>query len=470
MDEETREKIKRSLIAVLGEERALWSDADLAPYSTDQYIHAVKVGEKERYSPDFAVLPQTTEEVRKVVTIATEHKMPMIPKGGGSNLAGMLAPVTGGIVIDTIKMDKILEVNPRDLSVTVQPGVTLKEIDIRLAEHGLALNQLQGSYKVATVGGSISTSGYPRKHNKYGTIADRIMSLEVVLADGSVLRTGQKILYTSTGYRLAQLFVGAEGTLGIITEATLRVEPLPEAEEAIMAYYDDFRAALEAVIKIKTSGVTFIGAEAFELPADWDYDVPDGKGALVIADFEGIRGEVDAEVAFTRNILRETGGIMSKPEDAQRYVTGYDMIWCGLRAQRDVWGDSFAPYVPVDKLIEFYDKLWNEIFPKYGISRAPSGERCGLDCGRYEMGYATFLIPAGEDGFEKREGAKREMAALVTSLGGSVHACMGVGLKYLDCMELEFSDVALDIMRRIKADLDPDGLMNPGKKIPTKSG
>ena len=468
MDEVTREKVKQALIAALGENKALWSKADLAPYSMGQYIHAVRIGDNDQYSPDFAVLPETTEEVQKVVAIAAEHKIPMIPKGGGSNLAGMLAPVTGGIVIDTIKMNRILEVSPRDLSVTVQPGVTLKELDVRLSEHGLALNQLQGSYKVATVGGSISTCGYPRKHNKYGTIADRIMSLEVVLADGRVLRTGQKVLYTSTGFRLAQLFVGAEGTLGIITEATLRVEPLPEAEQAVMAYYDDFRAAVEAVVKIKTSGVGFIGAEAFEVPLDWGCEVPKGKKALVVADFEGTKGEVDAEVAFANNILKETGGVMARTEDAQEYVTGYDMIWCGLRAERDLWGDSFAPYVPVDRLVEFYDRLWNEIMPKYGITQAPSGERCGLDCGRYEMGYAAFIIPEGESGFEKHESAKREMAELAVSMGGSAYACMGVGLKYLDCMEIEFSEVALDVMRSVKTAFDPNNLMNPGKKIPAK--
>jgi len=468
VDGKTREEVKGSLIEALGEGKVLWGEADLAPYSTDKYIHVVRVGDKERYIPDFAVLPETTEDVQKVVKIAAKHMIPMIPKGGGSNLSGMIAPVTGGIIIDTIKMDKIVAVSKNDLCVTVQPGVTLKEMDRRLSEHGLALNQIQGSYKVATVGGSISTCGYPRKHNKYGTIADRVMSLEVVLADGRVLRTGQKVLYTSTGYRLAQLFINAEGTLGIITEATLRVDPIAEAEDAVMAYYDDFRAALEAVLRVKTSGVTSIGSEAFELTPTWDFDIPKGKNALVVVSFEGTKGEVEAEVAFTSKILKETGGVMASREDAMRYETGYDMIWCGLRAERETWGDSFAPYVPADRMVEFYEKLWGEIMPKYGMMRAPSGERCGLDCGRYEMGYATFLVPAGDEGFEKHEAARREMAALAVSMGGSMHACMGVGLKYIDCMEIEYSDVALDVMRKIKATLDPYNLMNPCKKIPMK--
>ena len=466
MDPGEREAIKRALAVAIGEEKVLWQGADLSPYSSGNFVYAVRVGDKERYTPDFAVLPETTEDVRKIVKIAAKHKIPIIPKGGGSNLAGMLVPVTGGIILDTIKMNRIVEIDHRELSVTVQPGITLKELETGLKSQGLALNQVQGSYKVATVGGSISTCGYSRKHNKFGTIADRIMSLEVVLANGDVLRTGPKVLYTSTGYRLAQLFIGAEGTLGVITEATLRVEPVPEKQQAVMAYYDDFRAALDAVIGIKTSGVTFVGAEAFEVPEDWSFKVPEGKKGIVVADFEGIKGEVDAEVEFTENIIVETKGIMAPSEDAQKYVSGYEMIWCGLRAERDVWGDSFAPFIPLDRLNEFYDRLWNEIMPKYGITSAPSGERCGLDCGRYEMGYAACLIPVGPDGFEKHEEARREIAKLTVSLGGSVQACMGVGLKHREDMKIEYSEVALDIMHKIKAKFDPDNIMNPGKKLP----
>ena len=469
MDSESRNRIKKSLIAALGESKVFFEKSDLEPYSTDSYIRIIKVGEKDKYSPDFAVLPESTSDVQKVVMIASEHKIPIIPKGGGSNLAGMLAPTDGGILIDTIKMNKIIEVNVPNLYVTVQTGITLKELDDHLAKYGLALNQVQGSFKVATVGGSISTCGYPRKHQKYGTIADRIMSLEVVLADGRVLRTGPKVLYTSTGYRLHQLFVGAEGTLGVITEATLRVEPIPEAEEIIMAYYDDFWKAIEVSTRIKTSCVTFVGAESFEVPKDWPYDVPPDKHAIVIVDFEGTKGEVEAELAFVMEIIQKTNGILADSNDAKGYAEGYEMIWCGLRATTDILGDAMAPFIPTDRLKEFYEKVWNEIMPKYGMVPSPLGERCGLDVGRYEMAYGTFIVPNDSSGLENYEKLKREIAAMATSLGGSIAACMGVGLKHRDYLDLEFSDVALDIMRRIKATLDPDNIMNPGKKIIMKS-
>jgi len=466
MDAHLHDEIKAALIAKLGEKKVLWQEVDLQPYKSEPYTRLMLPDERTKYFPDFAVVPETTDDVQNIVLIAAKHKIPIIPKGGGSNLAGMLTPVKGGIIIDTIRMNKIIEISIPNLSVTVQPGISLKEIEVDLGKHGLALNQLQGSFKVATVGGSISTAGFPRKHNKYGAISDRVMSLEVVLADGRILRTGPKVLYTSTGYRLHQLFIGAEGTLGVITEATLRVEPLPEVEDALMAYYDDFSEALKVATRVKTSGVTCVGLEAFEVPADWTYEVPEGKGALVVVEFEGIKGEVDAEVEFVTKILLDSRGILSDRKYARGYATGYDMIWCGLRAVADVIGDSIAPYVPLERLEEFYAKVWGEIMPKYGLVHAPSGERCGLDAGRYEMGYGTFLIEDSKEGIERYRAALKEIVELITSMGGSMHACMGVGLKFKDLMGLEYSDVALEMMRKIKSQLDPDNIMNPGKKIP----
>ena len=466
MDKHLYEEVRKSLIESLGEKKVIWQEVDLQPYKSEPYTRLMMPDERAKYFPDFAVVPETTEDVQKIVLIAAKHKIPIIPKGGGSNLAGMLTPVKGGIVIDTIRMNMIIEISVPNLSVTVQPGISLKEIEVELGKHGLALNQLQGSFKVATVGGSISTAGFPRKHNKYGAISDRVMSLEVVLADGRILRTGPKVLYTSTGYRLHQLFIGAEGTLGVITEATLRVEPLPEMEDAVMAYYDDFSQALKVATRVKTSGVTCVGLEAFEVPDDWAYDVPDGKAALVVVEFEGIRGEVEAEVEFVNKILRESGGVLSDQKDARGYATGYDMIWCGLRASAVMIGDSLAPYVPLERLEEFYAKVWEEIMPKYGLVHAPSGERCGLDGGRYEMGYATFVVEDSVEGIKRYRAALKEIMELVTSMGGSMHACMGVGLKFRDLMGLEYSEVALDTMRKLKEQLDPDNIMNPGKKIP----
>jgi len=458
-----REKIKEVLIVALGDHKVLWERADLLPYETDSY--RMKPEEEYKHFPDLVVLPESTSEVQAVVRVAAEHKIPLLPKGGGSNRTGMLVPIYGGVVIDTIKMNKVLEVSVPNLYVTVQPGITLKDLEEHLAESGLALNQEQGSFKVATVGGAISTAGYSRKHQKYGTISDRIMSLEVVLADGRVLRTGPKILYTSTGYRLHQFFVGAEGTLGIITEATLRVEPVPESIECLLGFYNDIWTAYEAALRLTASGVTFAGAELAE-PADpTAYGAPKGKGATLWVSFEGTKGEVEAEVCHVGKIMLETGGFLAGKDDATKLVSEWTLQWCGDRALLALEDETTA-YVPTENVREFYDKLWNHIMPKYGMNPVP-GNRYGIDVGRYRMAYCRFYIPDREQGWEDYRRALSEVAQLATALGGSISSCTGVGLKNRDHLIYEFSDVALKTMWKIKNTFDPDNIMNPGKKLPT---
>lgn len=456
------EQIRAHLSSVLGERRVLWEKTDLLPYTKDTLRNPR--GEDFRYWPDLVVLPETTADVQAVVRVAAKHKIPLLPKGGGSNRTGMLVPIHGGIVIDTIRMNRVIEVSVPDLYVTVQPGITLKEVENHLAGYGLALNQEQGSFKVATVGGSISTAGFSRKHQKYGTISDRVMSLEVVLADGSVLRTGPKVLYTSTGYRLPQLFIGAEGTLGVITEATLRVEPLPEAKAVVLGFYDDFWAANEAAQRTMATSVTFVGGEAYELLDGGAWGAPPGKNGVFYVALEGTEGEVEAQVAFMRKIINETGGVLANEGDAMKLFGKYTEQWCGARARPEI-DNCFTTVVPMEKLKEYYDRLWNDVMAKQGVLHVP-GVKLWLDVGRYRLAGGRYFIPQGEEGWADYQKAARGQAALATSLGGSISGCHGVGLEHRDYLDLEYSEVALDVMRSIKKALDPDNIMNPGKMIP----
>jgi len=464
MSRPAKEMLREQLVAALGETKVLWREADLLPYCKDTY--RIRFEDEYRFMPDFVVMPETTEEVQRVVRIAAAGKIPLIPKGGGSNRTGMLVPIHGGIVVDTIKMNKVFEVSVPDLHVTVQPGMTLKDLEDRLGEYGLWLTQEQGSLKMATVGGAISTSAFSRRHQKYGAIADRVMSLEVVLADGSVLRTGPKVLYTSTGYRLHQLFIGAEGTLGIITEATLRVEPLPEAEEVVLGFFDDFWDANEAAQRVMASGVNFSGGEAYESGEPSTIGAPPGKKGLFYVLVHGTRGEVDAISDHVRRTIVDSGGVLADPEIGKQFLTSYTKQWCGARALTG-FEDVLTTFIPMEKMRQYYDTLWNEIAPRYGIEPLP-GEKYSLDVGKYRMVGGRYRLPEGQQAWERYQDALREIATLATSLGGSVQSCHGVGIEHRDNMPLEYSEVALDAMRGIKRLLDPEGIMNPGKKIPEK--
>ena len=464
MEQKARDEVRKQLVAAIGEHKVLWKGPDIAPYTKDTF--RIRLEDEYKFFPDLVVLPETTSDVQKIVSIAASRKIPLIPKGGGSSRTGMLVPTKGGIVIDTIKMNRVIEVSIPNLYVTVQPGITLKELEKHLEDFGLALNQEQGSFKVATVGGAISTSGFSRKHQKYGTIADRIMSLEVVLADGRVMRTGAKVLYTSTGYRLSQLFVAAEGTLGIITEATLRVEPLPEAKDAILAFYDDFWSANDAAQMVMSSCVTFTGGEAYGVHDAVEYGAPPGKKGVFYLGFEGTKGEVEAEVAFVKDIVGKTDGIIASPEHTARFMEKYTTQWCGARVSTGHEG-PLTTYVPMERMRDFYAKLYGEILPKYGTGPLP-GEEYSLDVGRYRIVAGRYKVPAGDRAWERYQGMLTEIAELATGLGGSISTCHGVGLEHRDDLGLEYDEVALDTMRAVKKVLDPDNIMNPGKKIPEK--
>lgn len=450
-------------MASLGNGKVLWERNDLLPYTRDTL--RFKPGHEYELSPDLVVLPETTAEVQTIVKLAAKHRIPLLPKGGGSNRTGMLMPVQGGIVVDTIKMNQVVEVSIPNLYVTAQPGITLKELEKHLEGYGVALNQEQGSFKVATVGGSISTAGFSRKHQKYGTISDRVMSLEVVLADGSVLRTGPKVLYTSTGYRLHQLFIGAEGTLGIITEATLRVEPLPEAKDVILGFFTDFWEANEAAQKIMASCVTFVGGEAYELRDGSAWGAPQGKNGVFYVALEGTKGEVQAQADYIKSIIKDSGGVLAGKNDTLRLFGKYTEQWCGGRAASPAIDNCFTTVVPMDKLREYYDTLWGEVMVEHGVNPVP-GVKVWLDVGRYRLAGGRYFIPPGDEGWEEYKKAARGQAKLATELGGSISGCHGVGLEHKDYLDLEYTPVALETMRGIKKMLDPDNIMNPGKKIP----
>jgi glycolate oxidase len=462
MDDVKKGSAELELVRLIGRDRVLSYAADLTPFSMDTYRQSERID--LRNVPDFAVLPVSTAEVVGIVEIASKYVLPIITKGGGSNRTGMLVPLGGGILIDTVRMNHIIEVSKPGLSVTVQSGITLADLERHLDAFGLTLNQEQGSFKMATVGGSISTSGFSRKHQKYGAISNRVMSLEVVLSDGRVLRTGPKTLYTSTGYRLHDLFIGAEGTLGVITEATLRVEPIPEVRAAVLAFYDDFWAAFSAAETLMGSPVNFVGAEAYEIPDPERYGAPPERKGIFYVLFDGIKAEVDAEKSYVEKLIVDTGGLMGQSDAAKTLITKYVSQFCGARAVTG-FEDVITSYVPLARSKEFYDELWNRIIPKYGGSPVP-GEALSLDVGRYRMQGARFFLPKGEDCWERYQKILREVAELATRLGGTISACHGVGIEHRDLLVLEYSPICLDTMRSIKEVLDPKKLMNPGKMIP----
>ncbi|UCE45132.1 MAG: FAD-binding oxidoreductase, partial [Methanobacteriota archaeon] len=294
-------------------------------------------------------------------------------------------------------------------------------------------------------------------------IADRIISLEVVLAHGRVLRTGPKVLYTSTGFRLHQLFIGSEGTLGVITEATLRVEPYPEARDMVLAFFSDFWEAKKAAERVMMSCVTFTGGEVWQTDDATKYGAPKGMKGFFYMGLDGIEGEVKAEREYISRIVEELGGVLSEDIDPHSFMEKYTEQWCGARVETR-FEDVLTTYVPTARIRDFYDRLWDGIMKKHGITPIP-GEKLSMDVGRYRMVGGRFFTRAGDDGWRRYQAALREVAELAIELGGSISSCHGVGLEHRENIKLEYTEVAQAVIRDIKRILDPYNLMNPGKKI-----
>ncbi len=241
------ENIKKDLIAIVGGKRYTDSLIDLVSYSYDASEH--------HYRPDCAVWAESVEEVSQILKLANREKIPLVPRGAGTGLSGMAVPIKGGIVLDLNHMNQILEISIEDRLAIVQPGVVYADLDRALAPHGFFFPPDPGSAKVCTLGGNVATNAGGIKGAKYGTTRDYVLGLQVVLPDGRMMRTGSKTMKSVSGYDLTKLFVGSEGTLGVVTEIILKINPKPTVTSTAMATFKDLEDAGRAVSRIMVSGI-----------------------------------------------------------------------------------------------------------------------------------------------------------------------------------------------------------------------
>jgi len=239
--------IKQSLKEIVGEENFTDSLIDLIAYSKDASEH--------QHRPDAAVWPVDTEQVSAIMKLASREKCPVVPRGAGTSLAGLAVPEQGGIILDLGRMDKIIDIRIEDRLAVVQPGVVYADLDRALSSYGFFFPPDPASGAVCTLGGNVAANAGGIKGAKYGTTKDYVLALEVVLADGRVLHTGSKCMKSVSGYDLTRLFVGSEGTLGVVTEITLKINPKPPLFSTAMAAFKTLEDAGRAVNEIMYSGI-----------------------------------------------------------------------------------------------------------------------------------------------------------------------------------------------------------------------
>ncbi len=416
--------------------------------------------------PDAVVFVKSAEEVQRVVSNAARYKIPVICRGAGTNVVGACRVEHRGIILNFSKMNKIIEINRENMTARVQPGVILGDLQKAVEEMGLFYPPDPSNLKVSTIGGSIAQASGGAKSFKYGTTKDYVLSLEVVTADGKILRTGSNTVKNATGYNLTSLFVGSEGTLGIVTEATLKLIPKPETKKVMMAYFNTIEASINAVNmviaqKIFPSTIDFMDKNAIQTverfyPAGLLCD----KEAALVIEIDGFESSMSYQQALIEDILKRCGAsaIQTSNNDEE-----YERIWTARRASMGACA-KLKPNVTTDDVIVPRENLAKlvrgvrKICEKYNLTACMVGH-----VGDGSLHPQIPIDYKNEDEYNRYKLAKSEIYELTSRLGGIISGEHGIGADKRDYISTVINGVALDYMRKIKETFDPNNILNPYK-------
>jgi len=418
--------------------------------------------------PDAVVYCESTEDVADAVALARTHGMPVIPFGAGSSLEGHLLAVQGGISLDLTRMREILRVDAADLTVTVQAGVTRKQLNEALRHEGLFFPIDPGAD--ATLGGMAATRASGTNAVRYGTMRENVLALTVVVADGEsgsrVLRTGTRARKSSAGYDLTRLFVGSEGTLGVMTEVTLRLYPLPEAVSAAVCHFPDVDAAVRTTIQVIQLGVPIARCELLDVNAVRAVNAHDRLGLrespMLLMEFHGSPAGVAEQAQTVESIAAEHGGEgfewATTPEARTRLWTArHHAYLSALQMRPGCRAVTTDACVPISRLAECIGATVAEV----DASGLPYFIVGHVGDGNFHVGY--LIDPQRPEEFETAERLNRQLVARALRLEGSCTGEHGIGLHKMGFLLDEAGADGVALMRGIKRALDPDDILNPGK-------
>lgn len=415
--------------------------------------------------PDAVVYPETTEEVAQIVRICAANGVPVIGWGAGTSLEGHALAVRGGVTVDFSRMNKVLQVNPSDMDVRVQPGCTREDLNTELRATGLFFPVDPGAN--AALGGMAATRASGTTAVRYGTMRDNVLGLEVVLADGRVIRTGTRARKSSAGYDLTGLFVGSEGTLGLITELTLRLQGQPEAISSAVCAFDQIGPAVDCVITTIQMGIPMARIEFLDaasvaaVNAASDTGLPEMPHLMV--EFHGSAAGVAEQAETFGAIVEEFGGHdfrwSSKTEERNAlWEARHRAYWSILASRPGATALVTDMCVPISRLAEAVEQTSEDI----ARASIPGPILGHVGDGNF---HAVLLVdPNNPAELDEAKAISGRMVERALALGGTVTGEHGVGMGKLEYMEAEHG-AGWDVMGQIKRALDPEGLMNPGKLV-----
>jgi glycolate oxidase len=444
---------------IAGRNNVLTTAEDLLTYSYD-------ATSSWNHLPELVVLPQTTQQISRIMKLANDNKIPVTARGGGTNVSGGSIPVKGGIVLGTARMNRIISIKKSTLTAMVEPGVVMQDFNLELTKKGLFYPPDPQSAAGCTMGGTVAENAGGPYGVKYGVTRQYLLGLEVVLASGEIVKLGAATIKNRMGYELAALFAGSEGTLGIITGITVRLLPLPKSQKTVFAIFDSVEKAGDTVSEILGNGI--IPAK-IELMDNWflrrteeiaHLGLPVEAEAMLLMLADGDPHAVDSEI---EGIIRVCLEMKAREARAAKNEAEANTLWLARRSSFGVvYGSSPTVLseditVPRDKIAALVRKC-KEIGQKYGYMIPIVGH-----AGDGNIHPSILTDINNKEDFAKAMKAIEEMMLAALELGGVLSGEHGIGLEKQRFMKLALDPVVLKIMKDIKHLLDPNGILNPGK-------
>ena len=438
-----------------------------AQYSAAQAVceqHGRDEGSLQAPPPAAVVFAESTQDVQDAVRLAAQYGVPVIPYGAGSSLEGHLLAVQGGISIDMGRMNRVLSVDADDLTVTVQPGITRKQLNEAIKDTGLFFPIDPGAD--ASIGGMAATRASGTNAVRYGTMRENVLALEVVTASGEVIHTGTRAKKSSAGYDLTRLMVGSEGTLGLFTEVTVRLYPLPEAVSAAICSFPTIEAAVRTVIQTIQLGVPIARVELIDANSVRMVNAHSKlrlrEEPLLLMEFHGSPAGVQEQAEVVQDIAREWDGNAfewaTTPEERTRLWTArHNAYFAAVQSRPGCKAISTDTCVPISRLA---DCLLDSV-AEADASGIPYFLVGHVGDGNFHFGY--LLDPAVPAERETAERLNHQLVARALRLGGTCTGEHGVGVHKMGFLVDEAGEGAVEMMRAIKRALDPQNILNPGK-------
>lgn len=450
---------KQKLIAIVGKDRFSDTEEQRIAYSYD----ATPGFQSE---PDAVIRPASTEEVQEIVRICSDYLIPIVPRGSGTNLSAGTTPTHGGLVLLFSEMKKILEVDMDNLTMSVQPGATTLEVVRRAESSGLFYPPDPSSMKISTIGGNISENSGGLRGLKYGVTKDYVIGLEVVLANGEVIKVGGKLAKDVAGYDITKLMVGAEGTLGIITEATLKLVPKPEKKETMLALFHDMESSartVSAIIAAKIIPTTLEFLDQPTIQAVEDYSqigLPTEVGAVLILEQDGDSSVVTKQMEKMKKICEQEGAISveraQNEAEALKLMEARRSALSALARRRPttMLEDATVPRSQLVEMVRFIE----ETARKFNVDICTFGH-----AGDGNLHPTCMTDVRDKEEMHRVEEAFAEIFAKAVELGGTITGEHGVGEMKSPYLAWKLGDAGVAANRAIKTALDPLNIMNPGK-------